>query len=118
MCNVCSLIISKLLRPHDSLQLRIKVWKKAGVAEQKPVKEKDIINFQSIEQDQISRKETAEGESIPDSIPRAKKNFPGKKKHRKNSKHPSQNMRTRNRSFLSGITAGFSFGAEEKNLLS
>lgn len=90
---------------------------KAGVAEQKPVKEKDIINFQSIEQDQISRKETAEGESIPDSIPRAKKNFPGKKKHRKNSKHPSQNMRTRNRSFLSGITARFSFGAEEKNLL-
>lgn len=106
------------MRSYDALQLRVKMRKEVWTAEQHPVKENNIINFHAIKHYKKAHKEFQEAETISYAIPRAEDSRPYKQQKCNSNDNPANNMSSAKSLFLSGITARFSFGAEEKNLLS
>ena len=72
MHPVLLLVVAELVRPYDALQFRIKMGKKVGTAEQKPVKEKNIVNFHSVKHGQKSPKEFRKAETVSYTVPCAR----------------------------------------------
>lgn len=86
------LVVSKLMRSHDPLQLRVKVRKEIGVSEQYPIEKANIIKLHCVKHEKKPRKEGSKAEFMAYAIPRGK--GPDKHQERKNRKQPAEDVRT------------------------
>jgi len=111
-------VVSELVRPDYTLEFGVIMRKEVRMAEQYPIKKEYVIYLHKIEHRQESSKNSLKPKPlfIPSHAERTAAAI--------NSNTAITAMiqpmacAPRNLSFLSGMTARFSFGAEEKNLLS
>ena len=68
MQDVLLFIVPEHMRPDNAFQLRVKMRKEVRVAQQYPVKEKNIINLQAIQHDKKPPEELQKAEGVPDAI--------------------------------------------------
>ena len=66
------LVIAKHMRADHALQLRVKMRKKARVAQQHPVKENDVVELHRIEHGEKSRKKAPKAKAVSNAVADAK----------------------------------------------
>lgn len=87
------------------------------MAQQHPVEKENVVGLHDIEDHEIPREKRAEGETVPNAVPRGEDCRTEKQQHRQ--RHQPRICAPRKRSaFLSGTAAKTSRGAEEKNSFS
>lgn len=108
-------VVAEHVRPDNAFQFRIKMRKEVRVAQQYPVKEKDIIDFQTIQHDKKLHKIIPKWKLFLTPSHTTRTAAPTNSRIATASISQPMRCAPRKRSFLSGIAARFSFGAEPKS---
>ena len=63
-------VVPEQLRGGDALDLGVKMRKEVRMAQQHPVEKENVVGLHDIEDHEIPREKRAEGETVPNAVPR------------------------------------------------
>ncbi len=112
------LVVAKHMWSHHALKLRVEVREEVGVAQKNPVEKAYIVDFHAIKHCYKSCEEQPKPKLFLTPSQAARITAPANNASEITSMIQPTMLAPGNLCFLSGIASRFSFGAEEKNLLS
>ena len=92
MQGVLFFVVPEHMRPDNAFQFRVKMRKEVRMAQQYPVKEKNIIDFQAIQHGKEPPEEPQKAEGVPDAIPYAENRRTYKQQHGDDFNPPADAM--------------------------